>query len=157
MAFNFGQQPAFGARGAAASGPPTVTPPIGSGAVAARWRCLRAPHLRPPQRMRSRTNKHAPQYSASMSRDPQRCSAACFPARGRQGEKVRELFTMCCTAGLGAKEVRREGSGDGGRKVIRRVRVLHRLMAAHSCAPGKERISLQLSNAGGRATAQPAI
>ena len=33
MAFNFGQQPAFGAQGAAASGPPT--PPIGSGAFPA--------------------------------------------------------------------------------------------------------------------------
>ncbi len=30
-----------------------------------------------------------------------------------RGEKVRELFTMCCTAGLGAKEERMEGSGGG--------------------------------------------
>ena len=54
---------------------------------------------------------------------------------------------MRCTAGLGAKEVRREGSGGGGRKVTRRVRVLHRLIAAHSCAPGEELFSLQDSNA----------
>ena len=64
---------------------------------------------------------------------------------------------MCCTAGLGATEVGREGSGGGGRKVTRRVRVLHRLMAAHSCAPGQERFPLQDSNAGGRAAAPPAI
>ena len=97
-----------------------------------------------------------------MSRDPQRCSAAYFPRvsvarEGGRGEKVCELFTMCCTAGLGAKEVGREGSGGGGRKVTRRVRVLHRLIAAHSCAPGEEHFSLQLSNAGGRPAAQPAV
>ena len=65
-----------------------------------------------------------------MSRDPKdplRCSAVCFSrvsvAResGRR-EKVCESFTMCCTAGLGAKEVRKEGSDGGGRKVAWRAR-----------------------------------
>ena len=53
-----------------------------------------------------------------MSRDPQRCRAAYFPRvsvarEGGRGEKVCELFTMRCTAGLGAKEERMEGSGGG--------------------------------------------
>ena len=76
---------------------------------------------------------------------------------GGRGEKACELFTMCCTAALVAKEVGREGSGGGRRKVTRRVRVLHRLMAAHSCAPGEERFPLHLVNQGGRAAVQPAI
>ena len=125
-------------------------------AASARWHCLRAPHLRPPQQQ-TRT----PIFRVNVM---QRCSAACFPARfscarGRQdrGEMVCESFTMCCTAGLGAKVARREGSGGGGRKVTRRVRVFNRLMAAHSCAPGEELFSLQDSNAGGRPAVQPAI
>ncbi len=62
------------------------------------------------------------------------------------------------TAGLGAKEVRRQGSGSGGRrKVARRVRELRPLMAVYSCAPGEELFPLQLLNAGGQAAAPPAI
>ena len=78
-------------------------------------------------------------------------------ARAAGGKKVCKLFTMCCTAGLGAKEMGREGSGGGGRKVTRRVRVLHRLIAAHSCAPGEERFPLHLVNQGDRPATPPAI
>ena len=64
---------------------------------------------------------------------------------------------FCCTAGLGAREVKRQGSGGGGRKVARRVRVLRRLIEDQSCAPGEELFSLQDSNAGGRTAAPPAM
>jgi hypothetical protein len=87
-----------------------------------------------------------------------RVSGSC--ARGRQGKSVRLVYPVFYfTAGLGAKEVRRQGSGGSGRrKVARRVRELRPLMkAVYSCAPGEERFSLQLLNAGGQAAAPPAI
>ncbi len=75
-----------------------------------------APHLRPPQPIRNSSNKQTPQiprqcHVTRSAAVPRVSRAFQLRARVAGGKTCATWFTMGCTAELGAKEVRREGSG----------------------------------------------